>query len=309
MEFSRDVCKAILLLCCATSASATTRLCQVISERLVQNPIPSMEKELEAELLAQGVPEASIDRMLADAVTHRFLEEIHRALGSRRSSHPAIESYVRLFVSLRLPERSLHSLEEPRTGRDQDVQIVVQLPRPGEDTVMDHIPAQRRELFLRAVARLFRQGQYDRSLVGFPSAENRVTRTMEDLRLRLLAAGAFLTTPGVPAVGFSPTRVLIAATHRQPIGICRHINASLAGIFAEMGVPVNQIRLVSGMRFGPGEEGRHIWVEVQCEPNGPWVEFDGTQRAGSGTHTSNRERYPYDRNVITDFFSARGQGS
>jgi hypothetical protein len=170
-----------------------------------------------------------------------YVKWIEESLGQRASGFPPIDRYMRLFTTLRAFDSQVE-LNYPSQKRNADMRVIVTLPSKGEATVWDEVPIGKREIFLRAIEDIFHRGKYDRSLKGVRSLDNPIYDDLHQLQERTLLDSYDPFEPELHRVGFSPVKALQAANRGETVGVCRHYNAAMMGIFLEMGIPKNQLR-------------------------------------------------------------------
>lgn len=227
-----------------------------------------------------------------------YVAAMEGVLGERKSSEPEFDRYLRLMVTRVTPNQA--EVFYPDRNRNKDMRVIANLPVIGQHTIWDTLPDYRREDFLRAVEQVFHQGKYDKSLKGLRASEGPIYDELHQLQEQTVFTGPDPFEADIHSVGISPFRALQAAHWGETVGVCRHYNAALVGLFLEFGIPSTQIRFMRGLRFEPGKKGRHIWVEVKLTADSAWIEFDATPKA-ERPHKSNREIYIYDQETITDY--------
>lgn len=221
---------------------------------------------------------------------------------------PPENPFRRLLISARAPGRTLHYVQN--VGQDiPDTPIVLTLPQAGSQTVWQALTPRARILLARQLQTTFKRGTY------VNESGNSVQAAINWGSLILLRSDFSNYTPGL-----SPARYLRAAQQGAPSGFCRHANAALIGLLAELGFPPAHLRLVRGQKTGTSDTG-HLWGELFDPTTGLWIELDATPNSmtmesqlfrmlrddgGAERSVPNRTRYPVlQEDIIASFLEPR----
>lgn len=259
-----------------------TASAESLCERLLKS-LHSAHDELEASAVAPqyvNKPErVRIDKLISFLFTYaREMEP--------QSANPR-GGYLTLTRKAERDEETIHS-----GGGTFDNRVLLTLPSSSEIRIWDTLSVPEREWLLFRLEKLFQNGKADPRLKdGQPETEGPWEALLERS-----------ATPGQPALpyindsGFVPILSLNRCRMGGTIGVCRQAATAMAGLLGEIGIPQEQIKLVSG---GAPSIGRHIWIEVQLQAGGEWREYDPT--AGATSNPRNRLKY-YDKNIENTFF-------
>ncbi len=89
--------------------------------------------------------------------------------------------------------------------------------------------------------------------------------------------------------GFSPLLFLGAAIAGANIGICRHVNLALAGILIELGMPGEDLRVITGFEALEASDG-HMFLELRAATGLPWFTYDATPKKNGRSDTLQMEQ-------------------
>lgn len=204
--------------------------------------------------------------------------------------------YMSIVRKLEYPNQTIHT-EDPARNYP-DARVILTLPKPGEATVWGLLNPHEREWLALQLEHILRVGTYDNELVGASPGHTKLWYALQSL----------VDYKSPYASGISPREVLRRSARGCIAGVCRQSAAVLAGLLGELGIPPEQIRLVSG-RENPQVQSRHIWVEIQLVRGATqWMILDPTprgQHSGAeirgGSSQSNHYIFSYDRKVYPNF--------
>ncbi len=247
---------------CVSSKATVNQWCLRILAAPVFQPIdPAALVEGEGPDLA---------KVLADHLL-TYLAEVSLPTGKKE--------YAPIIGSTRPEGTTLHGQSVHGWSTD-DRKVVLMIPKIGEQKLWDQLNPGARKLMAFYLERLLRSGKYDivmnRSREFPTSILSAMYERIENENSLRAPYEKRTQLVGIEA-GVSPIQFLKESSCGKNSGVFRHGNFAFAGLLAEMGIPSENIRIVSGLiKLKNGEQGRHVWIEVQFERSGEWYELDGT---------------------------------
>ena len=206
------------------------------------------------------------------------------------------DGYEAIVRKLESSDQTIHSYDPSRSYPDD--RVILTLPKPNQPTVWELLTVDEREWLSLTLEHILRIGTYDREFENTPSSHSKLWYALQRV----------VNYKNPLASGISPTEMLHHSARGCVSGVCRQGASVLAGLLGELGIPGNQIRLVSG-KTGPEAERGHIWVEIQLVKGAnQWLILDPTPKSQNpsaeiryGSSNSNRRIYSYDVKVHNDF--------
>lgn len=213
--------------------------------------------------------------------------------------------YKKLVITNNSPERTLHSYRlggeghtDPVELNADDSRLVLTLPTDPSQTVWKHLTAPQRERLVNSLASMFKAGTYDLELLEPEKGEEKILKILDKAQSDALKK----SDDNFLEAGLSPAKFLDAAVKGCKVGVCRNSNVALAGLLGELGLPADQVKIVTATK--PDSDQYHLWMEYRATPTGPWIEVDATPVGGGisrlvgemyGTAQDNRKKYPDDQ--------------